>query len=301
MTRDRIFEYDYLNGMSSQREKAFTEVMQNQNNYEFLKHKKIAECSKEEKQKIIDNINKRIARLTKAAKQKLQIASMAILLIFAIGLTSCDKQPIQREMITQELKLTNIYTMPMTKSFNPTEWVYEYNTEPALITFTSVDNPNETVTRLVTIEQLMQGITVTIYEGTYNITYQTVHSELYFTQLDIKIDMKNVIVNGAPIALEATYDDYLLIIDLPDVLSVYSENCENYELKFTKNQAMNVWYAYSNINNPVYVIAIRFNDGTTKTFTLVNMILGQIYWYTSPIEHNTTITFPNWTINKITL
>ena len=83
------------------------------------------------------------------------MASMAILLIFAIGLTSCDKQPIQREMITQELKLTNIYTMPMTKSFNPTEWVYEYNTEPALITFTSVDNPNETVTRLVTIEQLV--------------------------------------------------------------------------------------------------------------------------------------------------
>lgn len=301
MAKEKIYERDYTGGMSSQREQAFRAVMQKQMEYDFLKHKEIAQSTSEEKRKVLDNINKRIARLNKTLKEKLSATVLALMMIFAIGLTSCDKEPIEmREMVTQEIKLTNIYAMPMTKGFDINTWVYEYNTQPATLTFTSVDNPAESVTMNVTIAQLQQGLSLNIYKGTYNITYQTVHSQTDFTKLDIKINMQNVTVAGTPIALTALYDDYLLVVDLPNVLNVTSSYWEGYELKFT--QLNDIWYAYSNITNmPIYEISIRFTDGSTKTFNFGNMAYGNIYWYTSPISAGTTITFPAWTVNKITL
>lgn len=286
------------------KEKAFRAVMEKQSQYDFLHHDKIAQSTSEEKRKLLLNIKERLERLNKQAKEKLintiGILTMAILMAFS--LSSCDKEPIiERQLITQELTLSNIYTMPMTKGFDPTTWVYEYNTTPAILTFTSVDNPAETVTQSVTIQQLMQGINVTIYAGTYNITYQTVHSTTDFTKLDIKINMQNVKVTGTPIALNGTYDDYLIIVDIPDVFSITIDYWTNYQMQLTKNEELNVWYAYSNIMDATYTYLIRFNDMSTKTFNLGGKTLGQIYWYTSPIGAGTTITFPNWIINKITL
>ena len=280
------------------KEQAFTEVMERQMEYDFLHHKEEKRTSKEIKR----DLTQRLERINKTLKEKLSATVLALMMIFAIGLTSCDKEPIeQRELITQELTLKNIYTMPMTKGFDPTTWVYEYNTTPAIITFTSVDNPAETVTQSVTIQQLMQGINVTIYAGTYNITYQTVHSQTDFTKLDIKINMQNVKVTGTPIALTATYDDYLLIVDMPNVLNINCDNWTNYQMTFTYNTDLNIWYAYSNINDATYSYLIRFTDMSTKTFNLGGKVLGQIYWYTSPIGAGTTITFPQWIINKITI
>jgi hypothetical protein len=286
------------------KEKAFRAVMEKQSQYDFLHHDKIAQSTSEEKRKLLLNIKERLERLNKQAKEKIintmGIITMAIMMAFS--LSSCDKEPIiERQLITQELTLSNIYSMPMTKGFDPTTWVYEYNTTPALITFTSVDNPAETVTQSVTIQQLMNGINVTIYAGTYNITYQTVHSTTDFTKLDIKINMQNVKVTGTPIALNGTYDDYLIILDMPDVFNIDNDYWEGYKISLTKNEDLNIWYAYSNINNPVFTFLIRFSDMSTKTFNLGGKTLGQIYWYTSPIGANTQITFPAWVINKITL
>ena len=302
MAKKEIYERDYTNGMSSQREKAFKAVMQKQMEYDFLKHKEIAQSTSEEKRKVLDNINKRIARLNKTLKEKLSATVLALLMIFVIGLTSCDKEPIeQREMITQEIKLTNIYSMPMTKGFDINTWVYEYNTQPATLTFTSVDNPAESVTMNVTIAQLQQGLSLNIYKGTYNITYQTVHSQTDFTKLDIKINMQNVTVAGTPIALTALYDDYLIVVDMPDVFNISCDYWTNYQMNLTYHTDLNIWYAYSNIIDATYTYLIRFNDMSTKTFNLGGKTLGHIYWYTSPINAGTTITFPAWTINKITL
>jgi hypothetical protein len=280
------------------KEQAFTEVMQKQMEYDFLHHKEEKRTSKEIKR----DLTQRLERINKTLKEKLSATVLAFMMIFAIGLTSCDKEPIeQRELITQELTLKNIYTMPMTKGFDIDTWVFEYNTTPAIITFTSVDNPAETVTQSVTIQQLMQGINVTIYAGTYNITYQTVHSQTNFTKLDIKINMQNVKVTGTPIALTATYDDYLLIVDMPNVFSISCDYWTNYQMTFTYHSDLNIWYAYSNINDATYSYLIRFADMSTKTFNLGGKVLGQIYWYTSPIGAGTTITFPQWIINKITI
>ncbi len=124
MAKEKIYERDYTGGISSQREQAFRAVMQKQMEYDFLKHKEIAQSTSEEKRKVLDNINKRIERLTQQAKTKLKGAAMAIMLLIGIGLmaTSCEKDT-QREMITQQLTLKNIYAMPMTKGFDPSTCV----------------------------------------------------------------------------------------------------------------------------------------------------------------------------------
>jgi hypothetical protein len=113
--------------------------------------------------------------------------------------------------------------------------------------------------------------------------------------------MQNVNINGTPIRLSATYDDYLIIVDLPNVMNVQQSYWEGYQITFIKNDELNIWYAYTNLNNPILEVSIMFVGGSTKTFNLGGKILGQIYWYTSPINAGTTITFPEWIINKITL
>lgn len=88
---------------------------------------------------------------------------------------------------------------------------------------------------------------------------------------------------------------------MPDVFNITVDYWTNYQMQLTKNEELNIWYAYSNINDATYSYLIRFTDMSTKTFNLGGKVLGQIYWYTSPINAGTTITFPQWIINKITI
>lgn len=287
-------------------EQAFIEVMQNQLQYDFLKHKEIAESTAEEKKKVLDNINRRIARLTKVAKSKLKTTAMAIMLFIGVGLlmTSCDKQEQimeQRELITQELTLKNIYTMPQTKGFDPTTWVFNYNTAPATLTFTNINNPAETVTRNVTIAELQAGISLSIYAGTYNITYETTHSNT--TNVDIKINMPNTIINGTPIALQATYQDFLIIIDVPvEYARIVSDGGSTIE---TFNTIGDIKYLYynksSHTDTGLRVLYKKVSDTGDKYVAMNTFLLGHIYWLTSPIGAGTTITFPEWTVNKIVI
>jgi len=303
MAKENIYEYDYQKGIATQKEKAFIEVMQTQSNYDFLKHKEIIESTAEQKKIILDNINKRIARLTEQAKQRIQSVAIAIMMIFAIGLTSCDKQEqpiVEREIITQELKLKNIYSMPMTKGFDPSTWVYNYNTAPATLTFTNINNPSETVTQSVTIAQLQAGISLNIYAGTYNIDYQTVHANT--TTLDIKINMPNVVINGTPIQLIATYADFLIIVDVPveDIPKIVDAG--KFEVEKLNLSDNGFYYAYYNKTKSVssdYILT--FYNGRAREYPMNSFTFGNIYWYASPIGASTQITFPDWTINKITV
>lgn len=299
------YDYDYAKGIASQRERAFMEVMQRQSNYDFLHHKEIAESTSEEKRKVLDNINKRLQRLTQQAKDKLKMVTMAILMIFAIGLTSCDKKdmPIeQRELITQELTLKNIYTMPQTKGFDPSTWVYEYNTAPATLTFTNIENPLETVTQSVTIQQLQAGISVTLFAGTYDIFYETTHSNT--TTVDIKIDMPSTLINGTPINLVATYADFLLVVDFATTAVPNIVNAANGVVE-TFNQIDGFYYMYYNATSHwqmgVYEINLWRPENPTEKYPMAGMTFGHIYWFTKPLGASTEITFPEWLIDKIVL
>ncbi len=314
-TKESMYEYDYQKGIATQKEKAFIEVMQTQSNYDFLKHKEEKRTAKEIKTDLIQ----RLERINKKYADKLKGAIVAIMAIFIIGLTSCDKndnpiieQPIvERELITQELKLKNIYTMPMTKGFDPSTWVYEYNTEPFELTFTNLNNQSESITRSVTIAQLQAGINVNIFSGTYNITYQTTTNNI--TKCDIKINMENVIIDGTPIELSATYDDYLVVFDVPSILAVSDvyfggKSSGTILFTFTKH-ADGFVYAYFNNRDYYYGSdsAMWYYTNTAhipayKVFLPVETFkYGNVYWYTAPIGASTQITFPDWTVNKITI
>jgi len=298
MAKTKNYEYDYQNGIASQREKAFRQVMKTQSEYEFLNHNNIPNRKSEEKQKLIEKINQRI--------EKLKTKALLFLMLIGIGLMSmsCEKDttiPVeQKVLITQELKLTNIYAMPMTKGFDPSTWVYEYNTTPAVITFTNVNNPAETVTQSVTIAQLQQGISLSIFAGTYNITYETTHTST--TTLDIKIDMPNTVINGTPINLTATYADFLIIVDVACDGTPTIVDDGGYAVE-TFNAFNGFYYAYFNAKRTQSSdnLYVSFYTTSQKKFIMTTFAFGNIYWYTSPIGAGTTITFPEWIINKITI
>ncbi len=297
MAKKEIYAYDYQNGIATQREKAFRQVMEIQSQYDFLGHKEEKRTASEIKR----DLTARLERINKTLKDKLKTTVIALFTIIAIGLTSCDKEPIEmREMVTQEIKLTNIYAMPMTKGFDVNTWVYNYNTAPAVITFQNVNNPAETVTQSVTVAQLQQGISVTIFAGTYNITYETIHANT--TTLDIKINMPNTTINGTPIALTATYTDFLIVVDVPteDVPRIVDDANTTVE---TLNAYNGFYYAYYNakrtpVSDNIYV---SFYNGNQKKYIMSAFAFGNIYWYCSPIGAGTTITFPEWVVNKITI
>ncbi len=181
-------------------------------------------------------------------------------------------------------------------------WVYEYNTTPATLTFTNVNNPAETVTQSVTIAQLQVGISVTLFAGTYDITYETTH--INTTTLDIKINMPNTVINGTPINLTATYADFLIVVDVActEIPSIVNDANGVVE---TFNQINGFYYMYYNATshptNGEYKVRLYRNGYPTQLYSILGYLYGHIYWYTSPIGAGTTITFPEWTINKITI
>jgi hypothetical protein len=252
-----------------------------------------------------------ITRLLHDKMQYVRNSAIALFMIVSLALTSCNKDfnneptpPVeQREMVTQLFTLNNIYTQPMTKGFDATTWVYNYNTGSYVLTFTNVNNPLETVTKTVTVAQLKLGVSVSIFAGTYNITYQTTH--LNTTTVDIKISMLNVPINSTPIALSATYDDFLVVVDIPtggvvpDIATDAGTMIEPFTL------LNGYYYIYfdkkSDVTYGGYKVRISPNGGAYKLYDMLTYTFGNIYWYVTPIGAGTVLTFPEWVVNKITV
>jgi hypothetical protein len=245
----------------------------------------------EAKKEVLNRINKRIDSM------KAALYYFVFITVLSFSFASCERNPDMpqptKEMITQEFTLTNVQALQM-KSFDPSTWVYVYNPNAYVITFTNTQNPSETVTKSVTIAELQEGISINLFAGVYNISYATASSTT--DKLDIQINMNNVNISGTPISLSATYADYLLVVDMPNIQSVIDS--QGY---FTFNLYNGFYYAYYPINDPSQEIWITFNDQTEKRFNLGGKTCGHIYWYTSPINAGTNITFPEWIVDKISL
>jgi hypothetical protein len=114
--------------------------------------------------------------------------------------------------------------------------------------------------------------------------------------------MSDIQINTTPIALTATYDDYLLVFDLPattEVKLIDASNSPVVGVTFTKINDFYYMYnnvAYSTSHKLKYTVA-----GLVELKNITPYQMGSIYWYTSPIQAGTTITFPQWIINKITI
>lgn len=292
MNVDGVYEYDYQNGMKmnipTRNNQTYFEVLKRQSQYDFLGHRT---RTKEETENLIKKTIGRVKTLHKKV----------MVLLFAVGmgisLQSCERDTIQKELITQEFKLTEVVTTQMNKNYDPATWVYEYNQTPAVLTFQNVTSPSETITRTVTVQELINGISLSMYAGTYNLTFATIHNSN--TNVDIQIDMPDVVIVGTPVELLATYMDYLLVVDMQDILSVYMSLNADALFWFTKVE--NYYYAYYNVSDPNYRMYIDFGSRADVLIPTTNYIFGNVYWYTSPFNAGTTLEFPEWTVNKITL
>jgi hypothetical protein len=252
-----------------------------------------------------------VTRVLHNQMQYIRNGALALFMIVALALTSCNKQPYEapqtppdtREMVTQDLKLTNIYTAPFSKGFDATTWVYNYNAGSYVLTFTNVNNPLETVTKTVTVAQLKLGVSVSIFAGKYNITYQTTH--LNTTTVDININMLNTDITGTPIALSATYDDFLVVVDINtggDVPAIATDAGTIIEPFTLLNGFYYIYYdKKSDVSYGGYKVRFSPNGGAYKLYDMLAFTFGNIYWYVTPIGAGTTITFPQWVVNKITV
>lgn len=186
-------------------------------------------------------------KLIKTAAMLLMAASMLLLSCEKWGdnpKTTIPDEPTQ-ELITQSFGMKLVTEQsPMdvgtksTKSWNPTTYVYNYSTVPATFKLTGTDNPRVYTLPNVTVAQLQAGVSMTILPGTYTATYATEHtrttdvfstnniSEFYpymaqvADQLDIKIDQAGLHLTGTPIYLQATPEDALIVVDIPNVNNV---------------------------------------------------------------------------------
>jgi hypothetical protein len=140
MESKKNYVRDYQDGMCSQREQAFTEVMGKQSKYDFLEHQ--TPTSKEKKKELIGRIAQRVKKLQR------QLLYFVLITVLCFSITSCNKsyndEPIppidNREKITQIFTLDNITTR-MGKGFDPATWVYNYTTREYNLTFTSTTDP----------------------------------------------------------------------------------------------------------------------------------------------------------------
>lgn len=281
-----VYEYNYLSPM----EKNFIGVMNKQSQYDFLGHKN---RTPEQEKRVLENIKDRVKKLSTQVLMFIGIIGMGL------SMMSCEKDPVkEQELVEQTFKITNFDVTSMgLKSWDPNTWVYQYNPSLFELKFENINNPGETITRMVTVQDLINGITLSMYAGTYNLSYETIHSS--HTNLDIKIDMRNVQIVGTPVELVAEYLDYLLVVDMSDILSVYMLG--GIDAVFWFAQVDNYYYAYFNQQNDYYRLYVDFGSRDDVTIPTTNYVYGNVYWYTSPFNAGTTLTFPEWVINKIQL
>jgi hypothetical protein len=155
-------------------------------------------------------------------------------------------QPITVEVVTEGLIQSQ-----MTKNFSPDTWVYSYNPNQFVLTFTGT---HTTYTYNKSIAELQSGFNITVLPDNYEITYQTITTGSgvnapLTNQLDIVIDETETVSNGTPITLEANHDDYLVVLDFPVTSppAILNPLSGNWNSQFYVMPDNSFYYAYYNI------------------------------------------------------
>jgi hypothetical protein len=291
---------------TNQRETSFMDVMKIQMNYPFLGHNKPRTL--DEVRMIKDKINKRIGGMG----GMLKTAIMIIGFLSITGLSGCkkdDQKPqAKKEMITQEVKLTNFQTIPIKseKQFDINQWVWNYNPTKADLLFTSKTDPTDNISMSVNIDDLIAGVQVSIYKDKYDISFKSPHVDYdasFASQyLDIEINMQDIDITGIPINLIGSYTDYLVVLDIPayqsatfdgqGILPVFIQGSQGTEY---------IYYAYIDpiIEPTIGNLFITYTDGSTSNPIQIPGIVGNVYIITGSLKDYTSITFPNWITTKI--
>ena len=243
-----------------------------------------------------------------------------------ITFQSCDKDfndapfevpptPIE-QTITQgfNVKIQTGTSQMTGKSWNPTTWEYNYSTIPAILTLTGTDNPN-TYTKSCTVAELLSGsVSITMLPGKYRITYETPHiqssdpwsknnypylDDMVGDVLDIKIDQTST-VEGTPIPLNATLQDALIVVDVPNTTKVARYSAlVNRDSRVASTLLLKniptIHYGY--VNSASWLIMTI--DGTEKNLDLPDIMNGNAYHIISSFGATTSLIIPNMVVNTV--
>jgi hypothetical protein len=268
----------------------------------------------------------------------LTVAAMLLMAASALLMQSCENkwgnEPYnpsnpQQELVTQAFDLiigVNTKPIDVTKAWDPTvvnlDGLLKYSTVPAAFTLTGIGSSvGKNYTQDVTVAQLKAGtVTMSILPGTYNITFETPHiqsadprSQLSGTPttnppaaiqmgdvLDIKVVNNNVSLTGTPIAVTATLEDFLVVVDIPAVPLVYTYNTPTGETTPVNTNLIaevapkNYHWGYMKAS-PLF---LRFNPNSTgwKTVDASAYVKGNAYHMITQFGATVQITIPNMTV-----
>ena len=247
-------------------------------------------------------------------RTKLGTSIIAVFSAVMILLSGCEKKP-NEETVLQTFGI-NIYSnesIIRTKSWNPDEWIYNYATTPATLTLTGVDN-EKVYTANCTISQLIAGtVTINMLQGTYNVSYVTPHKQseniwslnsLSISSigaravgdvLDIAINQQ-IYVSGTPITLNATLDDALIIVDIPDVDYVLTSLIPNLNDQMPKLLKENT-YHYAYVNNGRY---LKLYPNFTE-INLSDLSKGNAYHIVTDIGASVNLIIPDMEVISVEL
>jgi hypothetical protein len=259
------------------------------------------------------------------------IMAPAILLTLSITVASCNKQadqqnfpdptPIeQANTVTQYFSVTTDLekTQMDAKSWDITTWQWLYSATPATLNIIGTgSSAGKNYTKSTTVEQLRTGTTsVNMLPGTYNITYATIHDRttnifsingistanlnyqpILSEHLDIKVANNEINITGSPIQMTATLEDYLLVVDIPNVSGVKFTNDD-----FSGNQCLLLynsadkyhWGYFTSV--PVYgsPTKIKFTvGGVEKIVDVSGYQKGIVYHLISAFDAVTQINIPS--------
>jgi hypothetical protein len=216
--------------------------------------------------------------------------------------TGCNKdpQPDQRKPITVQVKTEGLLIQEM-KSFDPSQWTYNYNPNSYTLTFAGANGTNYTFTK--SVYELQQGFAVSILPDTYTITYATVHQNTYENQLsqtlDITINETKTISTPTDLILQAQNDDYLVILDNNcQNAGTYNWNTGSYSYFFSIGNDTYKW-GYYNVEGDLIIKYMDATSGEWFTKTIPNATKGNIYHIVSAINGTSTVNITPMSYNMI--
>jgi len=247
-----------------------------------------------------------------------KIQTKIIMFLMIIGMTlggmSCKKdfndreynKPAVRELVNVDFKLTNVIKVSMDgiKGFDPTTWVYEFNPGTFDLVFDNATYPDETIVIPTTIEALRAGISVSLMEGNYWISFNSQHTGIETADIDISIAMNNIPITKTTTTIElvGNYDDYLLIADVYNQTAGYiwdiSRGVGNEIIETLRPHEDFLFGYYNQCENPNLFLRIETN-GSPHVIPLEGKQTGNVYWFSSGIPTGVEILFPEWLVNKI--
>lgn len=294
--------------MESKKEN-FENVLNTMSQYKFIKHPKTPEQVSEVKK----SITKRLEKINQNLKKKIVsgIGIVSLMLLMAFGFTGCNKDlndntptPQIREKVTLPIQIRNFVSEPMSKSFDINKWIWIYNPNQYNLVFTNPTNPVDNTTVSLSINQMIAGASVSLYRGSYNLSFISTHTS--YQTLDASINMSGVNIQDTPIYMTGKYEDALVVIDLPNIISWHIVPQNGIDTPIFTKSPEGFLYAYidqgGRYDMPVTVhIDDGSQDGINKTIPLYPLVNGNVYLYCSVLGAQTNLTFPQWVVNRITI